>query len=109
MRKLYQLLTAGSSAALLLVTVPVASASALQCGLSLGRVSNSIFSPENNQDLDSSEWFTRMSVVLDGIALLDAVHGAGEVSRLAIQLRRSSRLRKNSGLRPTKDLLNNPC
>lgn len=83
-------LTAGSSAALLLVTVPVASASALQCGLSLGRVSNSIFSPENNQDLDSSEWFTRMSVVLDGIALLDAVHGAGEVSRLAIQLRRSS-------------------
>lgn len=83
-------LTAGSSAGLLLVTVPVMSASSLQCGLSLGRVSNSLFAPENNQNLDSSEWFNRTSAVLDAISLLDAARGAGEVSRLAIQLRRSS-------------------
>jgi hypothetical protein len=83
-------LTAGSSAGLLFVTAPVASASALQCGLSLGRVSNSIFAPESNQNLDSSEWFNKTSTVLDAIALVDAARGAGEVSRFAIQLRKSS-------------------
>jgi len=83
-------ITAGSSATLLFVTTPIASASALQCGLSLGRVSNSVFAPENNQNLDSSEWFNKTSTVLDAIALLDAARGAGEVSRLAIQLRKSS-------------------
>jgi len=83
-------ITAGSSAMLLFVTTPIASASALQCGLSLGRVSNSMFAPENNQNLDSSEWFNKTSTVLDAIALLDAARGAGEVSRLAIQLRKSS-------------------
>jgi hypothetical protein len=82
--------TAGSSAGLLFITVPTLSASALQCGLSLGRVSNSLFAPENNQDLDSSGWFSKTSTVLDAISLLDAVRGAGEVSRLAIQLRKSS-------------------
>ena len=83
-------LTAGSSAGLLFVTVPVASASALQCGLSLGRVSNSIFAPESNQNLDSAEWYTKTSTILDAIALADAARGAGEVSRAVIQLRKSS-------------------
>jgi hypothetical protein len=83
-------ITMGSSAALLFVTVPVASASALQCGLSMGRVSNSIFAPENNQNLDSAEWFNKTSTVLDAISLLDTARGAGDAIRFAVQWKRAT-------------------
>lgn len=64
--------TQGSALIVLGVTT---AASSLQCGNSIGRVANEVFSPGSNDVLDQQQWYKGTKFVLDAVGFFDFAKG----------------------------------
>lgn len=62
----------------------------LQCANSAVRVKNELSSPEQNDYLDSQEWYSTTSTVLDVISLAGSVASVGATIRMAKALKAST-------------------
>jgi hypothetical protein len=82
----------GTSLILLSPTVAAAAASSAQCGISLGRIFNSVVAPDNNELLDSSEGFQTLSTALDLIALGGTALSAAPTLRQLLQIQKNAKM-----------------
>ena len=82
--------TAGTSTVVATIAATGAWASALQCGYSIGRVTNEVFMPENNDWLDSQQWVQTTAAVIDSIGLLSSAVSLGQTTRTLLNISRSS-------------------
>ncbi len=84
-------LTGGVSSAVTYLAVAASTASTLQCFNSGYRVKNEISNPDNNDFLDSQEWYQNITIALDVVSLAGAA-AAGAATLKTVKL-----LMANSG------------
>ena len=83
-------LTAGAPLMLVYLTGTASVTGSLQCGISIGRVLDSVIDPQLTATLDSIEWCRRTSDILDWIGVLGAVASLGQDAQAVIRLQRTS-------------------
>lgn len=80
-------ITGGSSTFITYLALGGAVSGTAQCANSLVRVKNELSSPERNDHLDSLEWYTTTSTVLDIISLAGTAASVGATIRMAKALK----------------------
>lgn len=82
--------TGGASTFVTYLAGGAAVANSVQCVNSMVRVSFEVWAPENNDWLDTKEWYTTTANVLDAISLTGAGTSAAATVRMVLALRRTT-------------------